>query len=319
VAAAIANILAGRQPHLWRLYLAATCLLAFLALVLFTIACLVVNGLISEGLMGMTPDSTNLNDVLHQTQIFLILPWGMLFFGMGTVALSLPLSPSSLRPKRLVVAPVVAASLGALLIVGAAALILNTSVRPIQADIVFKMGQGQQRMGSQEIAADLYEQAIELAPRQDFYYIFLGQVQLEQAKQEQEPARQADWLTQAQKTFERAQVLNPLNPDHAANLARFYWQATALETDSAAKETNPQIADVYYERATGLAPHQPLLWNEWARLRQSLGDEAQACRLLEHSLALDSAFEQTKQFYAQTCPEALPTHPHNLGFEQDAP
>jgi hypothetical protein len=166
------------------------------------------------------------------------------------------------------------------------------------------------------LTVGLYEEAIELAPQEDFYYIFLGRAQLEQARDEGDSTRRETYLAQTLETLERAQALNPLNPDHIANLARFHQTAAELEADSAAREAHLRAADGYYDEATTLSPQNVILWNEWAGLQwYSLRDEAQACRLLEHSLELDPEFEQTQQQYADICSQSLPDQPQNLDFE----
>jgi tetratricopeptide (TPR) repeat protein len=122
-------------------------------------------------------------------------------------------------------------------------------------------------------------------------------------------------LEKALETLERAQTLNPLNPDHAANLSRFHQQAAALETDATARETHLHAADNHYAEALALAPQNVMLLNEWALLQWYLHGEAQACRLLERSLELDPEFEQTQQQYADICSRAISDQPQNLDFE----
>jgi tetratricopeptide (TPR) repeat protein len=258
-----------------------------------------------------------MDDVLQFTRqtanIFPLLAWSAAFLGLLAVALALPrprLPLASQNRRNLVALP-----LYALIAIGAATLILGAGVRPIQADVAFKMTNPYDHSREWELAIPLYEQAIELAPREDFYYLFLGRAQLEQARAEQNPARRETQLAQALETLEHAQALNHLNPDHVANLARFHNMTANLETGAAARETHLRAADSYYAEALAFAPQNVLLLNEWAMLQWHLHGETQACRLLERSLELDPGFEPTQQQYADVCSQALPDRPQSLDFE----
>ncbi len=181
-------------------------------------------------------------------------------------------------------------------------------MRPMQADAIFKAANPYDWKKQWSLAIQLYERAVELASQEDFYYIHLGRAQLEQGSKD--PAQ----LERAQETLERALVLNPLNPDHVANLSRFHRQAAALESGVAA-ETHLRAADNYYAEALRLAPQNVVLLNEWALLQWYLHGETQACRLMDRSLELDPEFEQTRQQYADICSQAIPDRPQSLDFE----
>lgn len=67
--------------------------------------------------------------------------------------------------QRHLVALAIAAPVVALIAAGSALLLLNVSVRPIQADVVFTMGNTQAQTDWPTHAADLYQLAIDLAPK----------------------------------------------------------------------------------------------------------------------------------------------------------
>ena len=59
-----------------------------------------------------------------------------------------------------------------LLVIG---LVFYTNIRVIQADIVFKIAEPFTRSGQWSAAIAIYNRANELAPNEDYYYLFLGQ------------------------------------------------------------------------------------------------------------------------------------------------
>jgi hypothetical protein len=323
-AAAAVDVVVRRGPapegaeRGWRFHLVARSVLGVLALALLVAAGLFVRGLMA----GATEPWTGPHDwdaILGQTRVFPLLAWSAAGIGLVVVGLALPCPDTApaARDRRGAILSAIGSPLYALIAVGAAMFIVAACVRPMQADAVFKMSSPYSRPGSWVLATQLIEQAVELAPQEDFYYIFLGRAQLEQAQAEDEPVQRASWLAQALETLERARALNPLNPDHAANLARFHSRAADLEADSAAREVHLQAADGHYAQTTVLAPRRVVLLNEWAAFRwHAWRDEAQTCNLLERSLELDPEFEQTQRQYAEVCWREFPDQPQNLDFEE---
>ena len=309
VVAAIVNVtVAWREPATmpgyWQwLYPALVGGLAVLALVLLVAAGVTANALM-VGLRQPFPGRPELSTVVQQTQVLPLLTWGAILLGLASVAVSLPRSRVHLVTWnwRNLVAFVAALPIYGLIAAGAVMLIVSVSVRPILADALFKLASPYDQQGSWENAVNLYEQAIAQNPDEDFYYLWLGRARLEQANQEKDPARQETFAMQALKALERAQALSPLNPDHTANLARFHRAVIQIKADSAARETSARAASSLYAQAVVLAPRNVVLWNEWATLqRDVLRDDAEACRLLEHSLELEPTFEQTRTL-AENCP-----------------
>ena len=321
-AAAVVNGPAGKgqageeiepRQRRWR---AVSGLLIALALLLLAVTGLMVNG-IADRLLEPVAGPGDWESAIRQAKAFPLLSWSGISLGWLAVALALPRprAPSGGQDRRDLVAYLASVPPTVLIAAGAAALVWIGCVRPVQADVLFKMADSHVRSGSWELVAGLYGQAIELAPREDFYYLMLGRAQLEQARGE-ETSDRPSWLAQARETLERASALNPLNPDHAANLARFHWQAADLE-DAMAREAHLRAADGHYARATVLAPRNVVLLNEWAGLKwYAFQDERQACQLLDRSLELDPAYEWTQKQYADICAEVLLEGPLNLDFEE---
>ena len=177
-------------------------------------------------------------------------------------------------------------------LVGATAVVTN--LRPIQADIVYKQADPYDRGRQWLIAVEHYEHAIDLSPREDFYYLYLGRAYLELASTLEDPVARDNVMRKTEQRLTEAREINPLNTDHSANLARMYrrWAETALDP-----EMRPSLllrSSENYAIATALSPQNAILWNEWAMLYYyGLGDVAGYERTLQHSLELDPGFDQT--------------------------
>jgi len=183
-------------------------------------------------------------------------------------------------------------SLGALLV----AFVLGsfTNLRVIQADIAFKTADLFSKGDTWPVAIAIYNHANDLAPNEDYYYLFLGRAYLEQAKTLQDPAERERLIAQAAQDLRTAQKINPLNTDHTANLARLYslW-ATYTEDPVRSHELALQ-SEEYFSKALMLSPHNARLWDEWAVLYLNLlKDPNQAYDRLQRALELDSHYDWT--------------------------
>jgi tetratricopeptide (TPR) repeat protein len=168
------------------------------------------------------------------------------------------------------------------------------NLRPIQADTVYKQADPWDRDRQWQVAVPHYERAIEMAPYEDFYYLYLGRAYLEYSSSLEDAAQQDLALRQTEQILLQAQETNPLNTDHSANLARMYRRWADLPAGRANRQLLGDISSRYYEVATGLSPNNPILWNEWATLyHYTLGDDALYQESIEHSLDLDPGFDQT--------------------------
>jgi tetratricopeptide (TPR) repeat protein/O-antigen ligase len=169
-----------------------------------------------------------------------------------------------------------------------------TNTRIVQADMAHKLAQPWDRQARWEVAIPLYEQAINLAPEQDQYYLFLGRAYLEKANRSTDRVDQETILNVAQGELQRALALNPLNPDHNANLARLLQRWAHTTTDPNEAEVRLSAADGHYANALMLSPNSAALWNEWARFDLSLRQDYEgAMSKLEKSLSLDDQFNET--------------------------
>ncbi len=171
----------------------------------------------------------------------------------------------------------------------------------IRADIVFKQGTtfANAHDLNQKLVGELhYKKAIELAPREDYYYLFLGKDDLEIAqmwRDDQGYAQtQEDRFKITEKVLIKARTLNPLNTDHSANLARFYRTWAAAVGDEARRTEMLSKAEEEYHIALMLSPHNVILWNELAILNAFDQHDWEGYQeAISRSLELDPEFETT--------------------------
>ncbi len=194
-------------------------------------------------------------------------------------------------------------------------LIQGGSYNLIRADIVYKQGAGfadAPSLNEKQVGIQHFERAISYAPREDYYYLFLGKTYLEVAQglpAETTVEQRETFFLRTEEVLTQAREINPLNTDHSANLARFYksWAARVamdlrnedLDAGTLARfsEKRAQLLEQSrqaYEIALTLSPNNPTLWNELAQLYAiDLGDQEMFETTIAHSLMIDDAFEQT--------------------------
>jgi tetratricopeptide (TPR) repeat protein len=174
------------------------------------------------------------------------------------------------------------------------AVIVETNLQPIQADIIYKQADPYDRQKQWLVAIEHYKHAIELVPKEDFYYLYLGRAYLEYASSLDSPPVRETVMRETEQTLTQAREVNPLNTDHSANLARMYRRWADFASDAETRQERLLKSSENYEIATMLSPQNAILWNEWTMLHYyGLGDVAGYERLLQHSLEIDRDFEQT--------------------------
>lgn len=178
-------------------------------------------------------------------------------------------------------------------------IIFLSNLLVIHADITFKMAEPFTKSGQWQVATFLYKRALELAPKEDHYYLFLGRSYLETAKITDAVKDQDNLILQAEEDLKVAQGINPLNTDHTANLARlFTWWAGKAGSQSNDRSERAQKASDYYSKAVQLSPNNSTLWDEWAVLYMELLLEPnQAFQRLQHALSLDSKYNYTQGLF----------------------
>ena len=185
----------------------------------------------------------------------------------------------------------------------------------IQADMTYKRGrpydqqagqivgrinqlQGEEQQQALTAAIDtwdsavaVYERTVEMAPNEDFYYLWLGRAYLEESQVNL--AEQADLLDTAEKRLQRAKVINPLNPDHTATLARLNVRWAQL-ADASQRQKHIDDAKGYYQDALALSPQNSIIRNEYGGLLLSLDNDCEAAiGIFTESAEVDRFYEQT--------------------------
>ncbi|MEI6044234.1 MAG: O-antigen ligase family protein, partial [Chloroflexota bacterium] len=142
---------------------------------------------------------------------------------------------------------------------------------PIVADGYYKQGTNLGASQNWALAVPYFRKAIEDAPTEDFYYLFLGQAYLEQARTlsadaSQLQARKIQITTlfnEGEQALKKAHELAPLNPDHYANLARLYSMWAGADS-SRTDEFMTKSVDWYEQVVNSRAPRNARLWTELA-------------------------------------------------------
>lgn len=184
-----------------------------------------------------------------------------------------------------------AAAAAILLPILALIIIFQVNASLVRADTIFKQGQAYENADRFGEAIFLYQMALEEQPREDYYYLFLGRAQLEEARQSSGADRQQA-LRNAERSLLRALELNPMNTDHSANLGRLYLAWAQLSSADERAAAVQKSLD-YYSVATRLSPNAAHLHNEYASAYQMAGDPSQALEQFMTSLRLDPRFVET--------------------------
>jgi tetratricopeptide (TPR) repeat protein len=191
---------------------------------------------------------------------------------------------------------------------GVVGLAAYTNLRVIQADIVFKLAEPFSRSTQWPVATMIYDRANQLAPNEDYYYLFLGRAYLENAKTMQDTAEREQLIREAESDLRKAQSINPLNTDHTANLARLYslW---ASYSEGATRTEKAEISSDYFSKAVKLSPNNARLWDEWALLLlNTLKRPEEAFERLTRSQEIDAEYHWTYgllgDYYAQKSRDA---------------
>jgi tetratricopeptide (TPR) repeat protein/O-antigen ligase len=186
------------------------------------------------------------------------------------------------------------ATVAAVLLLVSFVLVAYTNLRVIQADIAFKTGDLFARPNSWPAAIAIYNRANDLAPNEDYYYLFLGRAYLEDAKTLQDTPEREQLIEQAAVDLRKAQQLNPLNTDHTANLARLYSLWATFTNDPATIQQRASTSNNYFAEALMLSPKNARLWDEWAVLDLNVTNQPDKAKVhLDTALAIDPYYDWT--------------------------
>lgn len=176
----------------------------------------------------------------------------------------------------------------------------QSNVRVIKADIDFKLAEPFAKEGTWPVSIEIYKHGIGLAPREDYYYLFLGRAYLEQGKSIEDPQRRDAFFSQAESDLLTAQKLNPLNTDHTANLARLYSMWSIYTSDLELKQKRFEQSNLYFQKAISLSPHSSRLWDEWAvLLMDNENTQQDALKKLFQAYELDPTYDWTAYLFGE--------------------
>jgi len=243
--------------------------------------------------------ASNLDQVLEQVQRYenlLGIFYVFVFLLVLGLAFFLP-EESGSRLKSFGLAGAVTGLAGLVLVLVVSA---YTNLRTIQADIAYKLAEPFTRSAQWPVAIAVYNRANELAPTEDYYFLFLGRAYLEHAKTIENVDERDALIQQAADDLLKAQSINPLNTDHTANLARLHtlWASYAATPEE--KLEKARISDEYFSRAVVLSPNNARLWDEWALLYLNVfGNAEQAAERLNHAREIDPQYHWTYALLAE--------------------
>ena len=174
------------------------------------------------GLTQITVD--NQNDLITQADRLGGLLTAFYIYLFALILMVASFLPEELPSRNRSVSAGWIAAVAALVVVWSLSYFFN--LRVVHADMTFKMADPFTKNDQWPVATLLYQRALELAPNEDHYYLFLGRSYLEQAKDLESAEDQAKFIQKAEEDLKKAQRINPLNTDHTANLGRLYsWWA----------------------------------------------------------------------------------------------
>jgi tetratricopeptide (TPR) repeat protein len=237
--------------------------------------------------------AANLNDVISQIQAYegiLTRFYVMVFILVFGGAAFLPAATT----EAIRAANWMPVGVGAVVLLVVFYLTSYTNLQVIQADIAFKLADSFTQSGQWPVAIAIYDRANQLAPSEDYYYLFLGRAYLEEARTLSDTSQRDQLIQQAESDLKKAQSINPLNTDHTANLARLFSLWASLTSDATLKQQRAQTSSEYFQKAVTLSPQNSRLWDEWALLYMNiLNQPDQALQRLNHSLQVDPTYDWT--------------------------
>jgi tetratricopeptide (TPR) repeat protein len=217
----------------------------------------------------------------------------LVFSGYTFVRRSISLARTRGRP--------IAYATAVLALILAGMIICQTNLKPVQADMVFKRGRPFDEAATQEqnpllwnVAIAIYKDALDLAPYEDYYHLFLGRALLEGASVVGTKEEQLILLDEAEQRLIEARDLNPLNTDHTANLARLKTRWAAASEDPEQRARLLDQAESYYRSALEISPQNSVIRNEYARMAFDLRRDCdRAIEIFRESLVIDPFFADT--------------------------
>ncbi len=237
-------------------------------------------------------DPLNLSEALSTFVNHVTVFVGFTLLMMLAIALSLAWRRDDLRPWSRT-SSARALGLGLLLTVGSGWLITAANINPLRADTYLKHAKAFLDANRPELAMNALSLTTELDPLEPMNFLVQGRAAVQAAKAAESDDQRQSHFEVAEDALSRARQLAPLDPDHSANLARYFVSVADLTDDPARAQEFQERALGGYEAALALRPSSVLFINEHAFLLFRMGELEQAEELLESALELDSRYEVT--------------------------
>jgi tetratricopeptide (TPR) repeat protein/O-antigen ligase len=165
--------------------------------------------------------------------------------------------------------------------------LISAELRPVRADTLHKHGRAFDGSQQQELSARLLERAAELDPSEPMHLLYLGRSRVGLARRSRDASHRAAHHLAAQTALERARAIEPLNPDHTANVARILTSRSAAAEDDGTRSRLRRRAAEEFAAALELRPNAVEFIGEYASLLVSLDEKDLARQQLERAVRLD--------------------------------
>jgi tetratricopeptide (TPR) repeat protein len=174
----------------------------------------------------------------------------------------------------------------------------KVNLQPIQADVIYKLALSLEPSADQaDLVMQLYDLALDVTPREDFFHFEKGRVLLKQGWS-QAGVDQAK-IQLGIETFLDAQKIAPLNADHTKGLAQAHQVWGMASPDETTRNQHFQLAEHYHDITTSLSPNNAFLWNMWVRFNLQVEDYDGAQETVSSSLAVDDRYDETWMLQAE--------------------
>jgi tetratricopeptide (TPR) repeat protein len=179
------------------------------------------------------------------------------------------------------------------LIVFVCLVIVFTNVNVVKADVYYKQGLRVEKEQRWDETIQFFDKAISLNPFQDHFHTDLSRALIGKSNAIDNRQEKSRVFEEIFKTLTRAQRLNPLNPDHYANLGLLYLKWAEISSSQEERTQRLNLADVYYGKSAERDPYNTQIFNCWALVSIERNDYDGAHKKLTYSLSLDKRYGYT--------------------------
>ena len=252
---------------------------------LFLIAAVwILIGMLSAAFWTALVNPSPLDISIHAERRMTVFIYGLFLLLMITAVFILPAGE---KVKRAAVR-IKAILPGILLSVAAILAILEWTVHPLWADMIFRIASAYEETGNPAAAAQMCERASQLEPRVIQYRVSLGIAQGMAGFSD--PAQ----VKQAFLSIQSALDINPLDPTIYIALGTLHMQMGEQSADPGTRTAEIKSALSNFQKVSLLAPNYLDAYNQTGRCLTLLGDYEQANSIYQKSLRLNPNYSPWK-------------------------